>query len=77
MVNGGPRRGKMHRIGCELKSEIEKSIKAGFMKSNPLGKFIENDFSKENYEKFDLHRPFVDDIILVSSSGKKMFVNRT
>ena len=56
-----------------LKSEIEKSVIAGFMKSNPLEKFIENDFSKENYEKFDLHRPFVDDIILVSSSGKKMF----
>jgi isoleucyl-tRNA synthetase len=58
---------------AELKSEIEKSVRAGFMKSNPLENFNENDFSKENYEKFDLHRPFVDDIILISDSGKKMF----
>jgi isoleucyl-tRNA synthetase len=57
----------------ELKHEIEKSVKAGFMKSNPLEKFTINDFSKENYEKFDPHRPYVDDIILVSNSGKKMF----
>jgi isoleucyl-tRNA synthetase len=56
-----------------LKSEIEKSIKAGFMKKNPLEKFKEGDNSQENYEKFDLHRPFVDEIILVSPSGKKMF----
>lgn len=56
----------------ELKAEIEKSIKAGFMKSNPLGNFNEGDNSQENYEKFDLHRPFVDEIILVSDSGKKM-----
>jgi isoleucyl-tRNA synthetase len=56
-----------------LKKEIEKSVKAGFMKSNPLAGYIENDFSKENYLKFDLHRPFVDDIILVSASGKKMY----
>ena len=58
---------------AELKSEIEKSIKAGFMKVNPLGNFAEGDNSAENYEKFDLHRPFVDEIILVSESGKKMF----
>ncbi len=57
----------------ELKAEIEKSIKAGFMKNNPLAKFSEGDNSKENYEKFDLHRPFVDDILLVSETGKKMF----
>lgn len=56
----------------ELKAEIEKSIKAGFMKSNPLGKYSEGDNSPENYEKFDLHRPFVDDIFLVSDTGKKM-----
>jgi len=56
----------------ELKSEIEKSIQAGFMKTNPLGKFSEGDNSPENYEKFDLHRPFVDDIVLVSDTGKKM-----
>ena len=58
---------------AELKSEIERSVRAGFMKSNPLAGFTENDFSQENYDKFDLHRPFVDDIILVSDSGKKMF----
>ncbi|MBP7731619.1 MAG: isoleucine--tRNA ligase [Bacteroidales bacterium] len=58
---------------AELKYEIEKSIKAGFMNKNPLGNFKENDFSKENYCTFDLHRPFVDEIILVSDSGKEMF----
>lgn len=58
---------------AELKSEIDKAVEAGFMKSNPLAGFTENDFSKENYDKFDLHRPYVDDIILVSSKGKKMF----
>ena len=57
----------------ELKGEIEKSIRAGFMKKNPLSKFSEGDNSQENYEKFDLHRPFVDEIFLVSESGKKMF----
>ena len=57
----------------ELKSEIEKSIDAGFMKKNPLEGFVGGDNSSENYEKFDLHRPFVDEVILVSPSGKKMF----
>ena len=56
----------------ELKKEIEKSVKAGFMKKNPLHNFIEGDNTQENYEKFDLHRPFVDEIILVSDTGKKM-----
>lgn len=56
----------------QLREEIEKSVKAGFMKSNPLGKFTAGDFAKQNYESFDLHRPYVDDIILVSKSGKKM-----
>lgn len=55
-----------------LKNEIEKSVKAGFMKENPLQRFIPGDFSKENYESFDLHRPYVDEIFLVSDSGKKM-----
>ena len=58
---------------AELKAEIEKSIKAGFMKSNPLKDFTEGDNTQENYEKFDLHRPYVDDIFLVSDSGLKMF----
>jgi len=57
----------------ELKNEIEKSVKAGFMKKNPLEKYRTGDFSQENYEQFDLHRPFVDEIILMSPSGRKMF----
>ena len=57
----------------ELKAEIEKAVEAGFMKENPLRDFVENDFSRENYERFDLHRPFVDEVVLVSDSGKKMF----
>lgn len=56
----------------ELKEEIEKSVKAGFMKINPFSKFREGDNSAENYSQFDLHRPFVDEIFLVSASGKKM-----
>ena len=57
----------------ELKKEIEKSIEAGFMKKNPLASFTEGDNTQENYARFDLHRPFVDEIILVSPTGKKMF----
>jgi isoleucyl-tRNA synthetase len=57
----------------ELKSEIDKSISAGFMKINPLEKFSPEDTSTANYELFDLHRPFVDDIVLVSDNGLKMF----
>lgn len=56
----------------DLKIEIEKAVKAGLMKSNPLGNFNPGDNTAENYDKFDLHRPFVDDIILVSPSGKPM-----
>ena len=57
-----------------LYDEIEKSVKAGFMKSNPYKDkgFVPGDYSKENYEKIDLHRPYVDDIVLVSASGKPM-----
>ncbi|MDX9948146.1 MAG: isoleucine--tRNA ligase [Bacteroidales bacterium] len=58
---------------AELKEEIEKSVQAGFMSSNPLESFNEGDNSPENYNKFDLHRPFVDDIVLVSPTGRKMF----
>ena len=57
---------------AQLKSEIEKSLAAGFMKTNPLEKFVPGDNSDENYSSFDLHRPYVDDIILVSASGKPM-----
>ena len=57
----------------ELKNEIELSIKAGFMKENPLKDFVVGDFSKENYNKFDIHRPYVDNIVLVSPKGQKMY----
>ncbi len=57
----------------ELKMEIEKSVAAGFMTNNPLKDFVKGDFTAENYNKFDLHRPFVDEIVLVSQSGKKMY----
>ena len=53
-----------------LKEEVNKSILIGFMNSNPLENFEVGNFTKENYNTFDLHRPYVDDIILVSSSGK-------
>lgn len=56
----------------ELKEEIEKSIAAGFMTENPLKDYTDEDYSMENYLKFDLHRPFVDEIYLVSETGKKM-----
>ena len=58
----------------ELYNEIEKSVKAGYMASNPLkdNGFVPGDMSKENYDKIDLHRPYVDNIILVSESGKPM-----
>lgn len=58
----------------ELYEEIEKSIKSGFMKSNPYKDwgFEPDVYSRDNYEKIDLHRPYVDDIILVSESGKPM-----
>jgi len=56
----------------ELISEIEKSVGAGFMSANPYKDFVVGDNSKENYDKIDLHRPFVDDIILVSPKGAKM-----
>lgn len=56
----------------ELKTELENSVKAGFMKINPLAKYKSGDNSKENYDHFDLHRPFVDEIILSSASGKPM-----
>ena len=58
----------------ELYNEIEKSIVAGFMASNPYKEmgFEPGVYNKENYDKIDLHRPYVDDITLVSASGKPM-----
>ncbi|MCI7575959.1 MAG: isoleucine--tRNA ligase [Bacteroidales bacterium] len=58
----------------ELIEEIEKSIAAGYMTENPYKNFVAGDYSKENYapENIDLHRPYVDNIVLVSQSGKPM-----
>ena len=58
----------------ELYNEIEKAVAAGVMASNPYRDkgFVPGDYSKENYDKIDLHRPYVDDIKLVSSTGKVM-----
>lgn len=56
----------------QLKSEIEKAVAFGLMDENPLANFVPGDMSKENYETFDFHRPYVDKIVLVSDSGKPM-----
>ncbi|MFO7869450.1 MAG: isoleucine--tRNA ligase [Bacteroidales bacterium] len=56
----------------ELQTEIKKSVEAGCMENNPLTGFIPGDFSEKNYSVFDLHRPYVDRIVLVSETGHKM-----
>ena len=58
----------------ELYDEIDKSVSAGLMQSNPLRDkgFVPGDYSDDNYHKIDLHRPYVDDIVLVSPTGKPM-----
>lgn len=56
----------------ELIDEMEKSVKAGFMSKNIFEDFIVGDFSEENYSKIDLHKNIVDQIVLVSESGKPM-----
>lgn len=58
----------------QLYNEIEKAVEAGLMQSNPYKDkgFIPGDFSKENYAKIDIHRPYVDEIFLLSPSGQKM-----
>lgn len=58
-----------------LYKEIEKSVHAGVMDSNPFKEkgFVPGDYSKENYSKIDLHRPYVDDIILVADDGRPMY----
>lgn len=58
---------------AELKEEIEKSVGAGLMKENKLEKFDPSSMTTENYETFDFHRPYVDDIVLESDSGKPMY----
>ena len=58
----------------ELYAEVEKSVAAGLMQSNPYKEkgFVPGVYTKENYDKIDLHRPYVDDIILVSKDGQPM-----
>ena len=58
----------------QLYQEIEKSVEAGIMQSNPLkdNGFVPGDYSTENYHRIDLHRPYVDNIVLVSPTGKPM-----
>ena len=69
-------RSEMKCIGSveELMGEIERSIAAGFMSENPYKNFKVGDMSKENYstENIDLHKPYVDNIVLVSSKGEPM-----
>ena len=59
---------------AELCSEIDKAVAAGIMASNPLRDkgFDPADMSKENYDRIDLHRPYVDNVFLVSPTGRKM-----
>lgn len=57
----------------QLQQEINVSVRAGFMKTNPLEKFQKDDFSDDNYQIFDLHKPYVDTIILCSPSGLPMY----
>lgn len=57
----------------ELMAEINKAIKAGVMTKNPFEGFEAGDFSDINYDKIDLHRPYVDDIVLVSDKGQPMY----
>ena len=58
----------------QLYTEIEHAVEAGLMTENPYKKagFVPGNYTKDNYEKIDLHRPYVDDIILLSPSGKAM-----
>lgn len=59
----------------ELYAEIEKAVTAGVMSSNPLKDkgFVPGDYSQANYDKVDLHRPYVDNIVLVNDEGKPMY----
>ena len=59
---------------AQLYDEIERSVAAGVMEKNPLKEkgFVPGDYSEDNYHKIDLHRPYVDDIVLVSPTGKPM-----
>ncbi len=67
----GTERKVIHSVE-QLKLEIEQSIEKGMMKENPLKDFIAKDFSEKNYQLFDLHKPYIDRVVLVSESGKPM-----
>jgi isoleucyl-tRNA synthetase len=56
----------------ELKEACDRAVEKGFMKENPLKDFEPGNMSEENYKTFDFHRPFADEIVLVSESGKPM-----
>ncbi len=56
----------------ELKNQIDNSVAKGFMQTNPLGNFVPGNFTKENYDTFDLHKPYADTIVL-EKNGKKLF----
>ena len=57
----------------ELMAEIKKAMDTGFMTENPYDGFEVGDNSKANYDKIDLHKPYVDKVVLVSPTGQKMF----
>jgi isoleucyl-tRNA synthetase len=57
----------------EMKEAIEKAMTAGLMQRNPMEQFIPGDLSTDNYLTFDFHRPYVDEIVLISSTGKPMY----
>ena len=57
---------------ADLKAECEKAVAAGVMDTNPLANFEPDNMAEDNYDQVDLHRPYVDDIVLVSDSGKPM-----
>ncbi len=64
---------RMIGSAAELRAAIEEAIGAGLMEENPLANYKEGDNSTDNYLQFDLHRPYVDKIVLVSKSGKAMY----
>lgn len=57
---------------ADLKAACDKAVEAGVMKTNPVADFEPDNMADENYDQVDLHRPYVDDIVLVSESGKPM-----
>ncbi len=57
----------------QLIEEIEKSVQAGFMAENPYANFNPGDYSSDNYVNIDFHKPFIDNVVLVSPTGRKMF----